>query len=184
MISAGTCSQPSRWASYGAGAAWLVVMLLAASWCAVGVDAQSPSPEDVAAGLRIFRQKGDCQACHGWAGDGRKMDSQMPDGANLRITKLNREKLVMAIKCGVPGKGMPAFDRLAYSDGRCYGMKQADLQRTKLTMPDPAATLQAREIDQVADLILAKMAGQGAMDRAKCIEFWGSDVAACAEFPK
>jgi hypothetical protein len=144
----------------------------------------TPSPEDVAAGLRIFRQKGDCQACHGWAGDGRKMDSQMPDGANLRLTKLNREKLVMAIKCGVPGKGMPAFDRLAYSDGRCYGMKQADLQRTSLTMPDPAATLQAREIDQVADFILAKMAGQGPMDRARCIEFWGSDVAACAEFPK
>jgi mono/diheme cytochrome c family protein len=185
VISApGACSQRSRWASCGAGAAGLVVMLLAASWSTAGVEAQSPSPEDVAAGLRIFRQKGDCQACHGWAGDGRKMDSQMPDGANLRVTKLNREKLVMAIKCGVPGKGMPAFDRLAYSDGRCYGMKQADLQRTNLTMPDPAATLQAREIDQVADLILTKMAGQGAMDRAKCIEFWGSDVSTCAEFPK
>src|SRR5687767_7275926 len=148
------------------------------------VRAQAPSAEDVAAGQRIFRQKGDCQACHGWAGDGRKMDSQMPDGANLRTTKLNREKLIVAIKCGVPGKGMPAFDRLAYSDGRCYGMKQADLQRTNLTMPDPAATLQPREIDLVADFLFAKVVGQGAMDRAKCIEFWGSDVAACAEFPK
>jgi hypothetical protein len=148
------------------------------------VLAQEPAAEDVAAGLRIFRQKGDCQACHGWAGDGRKMDSQMPDGANLRTTKLDRAKLVMAIKCGVPGKGMPAFDRLAYSDGRCYGMKQADLKRTNLAMPDPAATLQAREIDQVTDLILNKMAGKGPMDRAACIEFWGSDVSACAEFPK
>jgi hypothetical protein len=148
------------------------------------VLAQEPAAEDIAAGLRIFRQKGDCQACHGWAGDGRKMDSQMPDGANLRTTKLDRAKLVMAIKCGVPGKGMPAFDRLAYSDGRCYGMKQADLKRTNLSMPDPAATLQAREIDQVTDLILAKMAGKGPMDRAACIEFWGSDVSACAEFPK
>jgi hypothetical protein len=144
----------------------------------------APSAEDVAAGLRIFRQKGDCQACHGWAGDGRKMDSQMPDGANLRTTKLNREKLVMAVKCGVPGKGMPAFDRLAYSDGRCYGMKQADLQRANLTMPDPSATLQNREVEQVVDMILTKMAGQGAMDRAKCIEFWGSEVATCSEFPK
>jgi len=168
----------------GAVVAGLAVLLSAAVGSTRGVAQQPPSPEDVAAGLRIFRQKGDCQACHGWAGDGRKMDSQMPDGANLRVTKLNREKLVMAIKCGVPGKGMPAFDRLAYSDGRCYGMKQADLQRTNLSMPDPAATLQAREIDQAVDLILTKMAGQGAMDRAKCIDFWGSDVAACAEFPK
>lgn len=179
----GGSNPESVWAWRGVVVAALA-LVLAAVGSTRGEAQQAPSPEDVAAGLRIFRQKGDCQACHGWAGDGRKMDSQMPDGANLRVTKLNREKLVMAIKCGVPGKGMPAFDRLAYSDGRCYGMKQADLQRTNLTMPDPAATLQAREIDQVADLILAKMAGQGPMDRARCIEFWGSDVATCAEFPK
>src|SRR5262245_24800564 len=59
-----------------------------------------PAAEDVAAGLRIYRQKADCQACHGWAADGRKMDSQMPDGANLRATKLDRAKVIMAIKCG------------------------------------------------------------------------------------
>src|SRR6185503_12702574 len=89
--------------------------------------AQTPSPEDIASGMRIYRQKAGCQACHGWAADGRKMDSQMPDGANLRVTKLNRDKLIVAIKCGIPGKSMPAFDRLAYSDGRCYGLKEADL---------------------------------------------------------
>jgi len=142
-----------------------------------------PDPENVAAGMRIFRTKADCQACHGWAGDGRKMDTQMPDGANLRATKLNREKLIIAIKCGIPGKSMPAFDKFAYSDGRCYGMKQADLQKLG-ALPDPAATLQPREIDQVADFLFAKVVGQGPMDRAKCIEYWGSDVAACAEFPK
>jgi hypothetical protein len=144
----------------------------------------APAPEDVAAGLRIYRQKADCQACHGWAADGRKMDSQMPDGANLRTTKLDRDKLIMAMKCGIPGKAMPAFDRLAYSDGRCYGMKQADLQKMGTTMPDPAATLQLREIEQVADFLFAKVVGKGPMDRAKCIDFWGSDVSACAEFPK
>src|SRR4030095_11072901 len=90
----------------------------------------APAPEDVAAGMRIYRQKADCQACHGWAADGRKMDSQMPDGANLRVTKLDREKLIMAIKCGIPGKGMPAFDRLAYSDRRCYGGKRAEHHKT------------------------------------------------------
>jgi len=145
--------------------------------------AQAPDPESIAAGMRIFKQKADCQACHGWAADGRKMDTQMPDGANLRTTKLTRDKLIIAIKCGIPGKGMPAFDKLAYSDGRCYGMKQADLQKLG-SLPDPAATLQAREIDQVADFLFAKVVGQGPMDRAKCIEYWGSDVEACHEFPK
>jgi hypothetical protein len=149
-----------------------------------GAAAQTPTADDIAAGMRIFRQKGDCQACHGWAGDGRKMDSQMPDGANLRVTKLDRDKLIVAIKCGIPGKSMPAFDRLAYSDGRCYGMKDADLKRLQTSLPDPAATLQPREIEMLADFLFAKVIGQGPMDRAKCIGYWGSDVEACSEFPR
>src|SRR5262245_50449797 len=78
--------------------------------------AQTPDPADIADGMRIFQQKGNCQACHGWAGDGRKMDSQMPDGANLRESKLDRATLIMIVKCGVPGGGMPPFDKFAYSD--------------------------------------------------------------------
>ena len=145
---------------------------------------QTASADDVAEGMRIYRQKGDCQACHGWAADGRKMDSQMPDGANLRTTRLQRGALITAIKCGRPGKGMPAFDRLAYSDGRCYDMKQADLKRQGLQLPDPPATLQPREIEMLADFLYAKVIGKGPMDRATCIEYWGSDVPACSEFPK
>ena len=146
--------------------------------------AQAPSAEDVAAGMRLYRQKGDCQSCHGWAAEGRKVDTQMPDGANLRTTRLDRDRLISAIKCGRPGKGMPAFDRLAYSDGRCFDMKQADLTRLGLQMPDPPATLQPREVEQLADFLFAKVVGKGPMDRAKCIEYWGSDVATCAEFAK
>jgi hypothetical protein len=143
----------------------------------------TPAPEDVAAGFRIYRQKADCQACHGWAADGRKIESQMPDGANLRATKLDRAKLIQAIKCGIPGKAMPAFDKFAYTDGRCYGMKQADLAKLGTTMPDPAATLQAREIEQVADFLFAKVVGKGPMNHAACVEYWGSDVDVCKEFP-
>src|SRR5690349_25037118 len=82
--------------------------------------AQTADPQDIAAGMRLFRQKANCQVCHGWAGDGRKMDSQMPDGKNLRETTLTREDVVTTVKCGRPGTGMPAFDRLAYSHGRCH----------------------------------------------------------------
>ena len=146
--------------------------------------AQAPDPADIAAGMRLFRQKGNCQACHGWAGDGRKLDSQMPDGANLRQSVLDRETLILLIKCGRPGTGMPPFDKFAYSDGRCYGLKQADVRTPKLQMPDPPANLQAREIDAIADFMFAKIIGQGPMDRAKCIDYWGSDVEACNEFAK
>jgi hypothetical protein len=144
-------------------------------------SAQAPDTADVAEGMRLYLQKGDCQACHGWAADGRKMDSQMPDGSNLRETRLDRARLTTTIKCGRPGTGMPAFDKLAYTDGRCYGMKQTDL---KSPMPDPPATFQQREIELLVDFLLQKVVGKGPMDRAKCIEYWGSQVDACAEFPK
>src|SRR5437660_3805519 len=111
------------------------------------VPARAAEPADLAAGFSLFRQKANCQACHGWAGDGRKMDSQMPDGANLRETTLDRQDLVLVIKCGRPGTGMPAFDRFAYSDGRCYGLKQADLRASGQRMTDPHATLQVREVE-------------------------------------
>jgi hypothetical protein len=165
------------------GVTAVTIAIVGSLWCGLR-NPHAQTPDDIAAGMRIFRQKADCQACHGWAGDGRKMDSQMPDGANLRVTKLERDKLIVAIKCGIPGKSMPAFDRLAYSDGRCYGMKDADLKRLQISMPDPAATLQPREIEVLADFLFAKVIGQGPMDRAKCIEYWGSDVEACREFPK
>jgi mono/diheme cytochrome c family protein len=139
---------------------------------------------DIAEGARIFRQKGNCQSCHGWAGDGRKMDDQMPDGANLRQTRLDRAALIMTIKCGLPGTGMPPFDKFAYSDGRCYGLKQADLAKAGQRMSDPPATLQNREIDYLADFMFAKIIGKGPMDHAKCIEFWGEDAGTCKEFPK
>ena len=130
--------------------------------------------------MRIFHQKANCQACHGWAGDGRKMDAQMPDGANLRETKLDRSGLVLIVKCGLPGTGMPAFDRLAYSDGRC-GRTQADLKAQGVALFDPGTTLQPREIELVADFMLAKIVGKGPMDRKKCAEFWGSNTEVCAE---
>lgn len=148
-----------------------------------GVQVQAQT-DTVAAGMRIYRQKADCQACHGWAGDGRKMDSQMPDGANLRVSQLDRERLIFVIKCGLPGRGMPAFDRLAYSDDRCLGRTKADLERMGLELFDPAATLQNREVERVADFLFEKVVGQGEMDRAKCVEFWGEDVEVCREFPQ
>jgi hypothetical protein len=158
---------------------------------AVGAFAQEKEEQkpldaaDVADGMRLYQQKGNCQTCHGWAGDGRKTDSQMPDGPNLRETKLNRAGLVLTIKCGRLNSQMPAFDKYAYSgDGRCYGKSQADLKLYKTRMPDPPATLQQREIELIADFMIAKIVGKGPMNHAKCVEFWGSETDVCKEFPK
>ena len=151
-----------------------------------GAPAQAtPDPEDVAEGMRIYRTKADCQTCHGWAADGRKMDTQMPDGANLRTTRLNRAAVVYAIRCGRPGRGMPAFDKQAYVDAaRCNGTTLAELKKNDLALHDPAAALQPREIEMIADFLFAKVIGKGPMDRAACVEYWGEEVDACKELPK
>jgi hypothetical protein len=145
------------------------------------VAAHAADAGDIAEGMQLFMQKGNCQACHGWSGDGRKMDNQMPDGANLRETKLDRTTFVMIVKCGLPGTGMPPFDKFAYSDGRCFGKKESDLKTLGLKMADPPATLQAREVDAIADFAYAKIVGKGAMDRAKCADYWGSATDVCKD---
>src|SRR5262245_12887395 len=66
------------------GRGLLLAGLAAAVQLASASFAYAQDAADIAEGARLFRQKGNCQSCHGWAGDGRKMDSQMPDGANLR----------------------------------------------------------------------------------------------------
>ena len=161
----------------------MTVLVVAAVLLVAAFSASAQDPSDIAAGMSLFLQKGNCQACHGWAGDGRKMDSQMPDGANLRAIPTDRQELIKTVKCGRPGTGMPAFDRLAYSDGRCSGLKQADLRARNLAMPDPPSTLQPNEIELIADFLFAKVIGKGAMDRAKCIAYWGRDIEVCGELP-
>jgi hypothetical protein len=148
-------------------------------------QAPAPDPADLAEGMRLFQQKGDCRACHGWAADGRKTDNQMPDGPSLREKKFTRNLLILTIKCGRPGTQMPAYDRFAYSDGRCYNMKEADLKtKYPIRMPDPPATLQQREIELIADFLMTKVVGQGPMDQAKCLEFWGREEDVCKELAK
>jgi mono/diheme cytochrome c family protein len=173
-------SMQARLSSRATIAAILAVAMLGFA----SVKAQAADPGDIAAGMRLFQRTGGCQLCHGWAGDGRKMDNQMPDGADLRETTLDRQNLIMTIKCGRPGRGMPAFDKFAYSDGRCYGLKQADLKARNLPMTDPPATLAPNEVELLADFLFAKVVGKGPMDHAKCIEYWGSEIEACSEFPR
>src|SRR4029453_16260339 len=110
----------------------LVAVLFQTGSAPLDAQVQTPDASDIADGMRLYQQKGNCQACHGWAGDGRKTDNQMPNGANLRESKLNRNGLITVIKCGKLNSQMPAFDKFAYSDGRGSGKKQEDLTRYRI----------------------------------------------------
>lgn len=159
-----------------------VLALVAAAVLTTSAAMAQQDPDKVRSGQNIWRSKANCQTCHGWSGDGVKMDTQMPDGANLRETTLERDGILEVMRCGRPGLGMPAFERNPYSDGRCYGMKMADIKAAELNLTDPAATLTAREMDDVIEFLYAKVIGKGTMDRQKCIEFWGTEAAVCKEY--
>ncbi|MFO1185221.1 MAG: cytochrome c [Bauldia sp.] len=141
-------------------------------------------PAAVAAGRGIWTSKANCQICHGWAGDGEKMDNQMPDGANLRETFMTRDQIVEAIKCGKPGLGMPAFDRTAYTaNNKCYGMTRAELNRSGQVLADALAPLTDREINTVVDFLFAKIIGKGPLTRANCTDLFDKEVDVCKGLP-
>jgi len=110
-----------------------------------------------------------------------RWDGQMPDGANLRESVPRPRDADPSHQVRAAGKPRcPAFDKFAYSDGRCYGLKQADLKSPTRQMPDPGRRPCRRVRSKtIADFMLARIVGKGPMDRAKCIDYWGSDVEAC-----
>ena len=140
--------------------------------------------DSVARGQVIWKEKAGCQECHGWAGNGEGGSLHSAGKApSLRLTQLTRDQIRMTIQCGRPGTPMPYFDRFAYTDKRCYDMTEADLGNT---MPDRAAvTLQAYEIDGLADYIESKIKGAGTVTRSQCNDFFKANAGVrCAQYPE
>src|SRR5712675_236689 len=105
--------------------------------------------QDTSFGQRLFQDKADCQFCHGINGDGRGDPRSPGRAANLHDTILNRAQLIEVIACGRPATEMPHFDKYAYEDSDCYGLKGKDLGND--APHDPHSTpLTRREIEAVA----------------------------------
>jgi mono/diheme cytochrome c family protein len=139
--------------------------------------------DDFAYGRRLFLDKAQCSYCHGWAGDGAGEPQSNGGAANLRNSSLDRKSLIEVISCGVPGTPMPHFDEGAYSDNRCYGMTEAELGSRTPGLP-PSTTLQKREIEALADYLLAKIIRRGPVTRAECHEAFGERGRSCDEIPQ
>src|SRR6185295_4001721 len=139
------------------------------------------SAQDFSYGRRLYLDKAQCAYCHGWAGDGAGEGQSNGGAANLRQSRLNRAQLITLIMCGRPGTAMPHFDELAYSDKRCYGMTEADLGSRTPTLPS-GSTLQPREVEAIADYLLAKYVGRSAATRTECEEVFGKGARACGEY--
>jgi mono/diheme cytochrome c family protein len=117
------------------------------------------SAQDTSFGQRLFQDKADCQYCHGIDGDGRGDPRSPGQAADLHKTILNREQLIEVITCGRPGTEMPHFDKFAYEDKSCYGRTAAELGNDTPHHPH-STSLTKREIEAVADYIIAKFVGK------------------------
>ena len=116
--------------------------------------------QDVSFGQRIFQEKADCQFCHGEEGDGRGDPRSPGAAANLHKTILKRSQIIEVVSCGRPGTEMPHFDKFAYDDDTpCYGMKEKDVGKDMPPFPQ-STSLAKREIEAVADYILATFVGK------------------------
>ena len=155
-----------------------ILLILAA--CAVMVEMaradDAPAPPDP--GLMVYRSA-NCVGCHQWFGKGG--GGYGGDAANLRITSLTVEQIREVVKCGRPYTGMPHFDRDAYLDGRCYGLKSSDLKRGELR--EPNRFLRPAEIDAVADYIVRRVKGRGDPTFEECQAFFGTATHACNTYP-
>ena len=138
--------------------------------------------DNSAYGRRLYLDKAQCSYCHGWAADGAGEPQSNGGAASLRQSHLNREQLIEVIMCGRPATPMPHFDELAYTDKRCYGMTEAELGSQAPSLP-PGATLQKREVEAVADYLLAKVIGRGPITREECEETFGSGARSCGAYP-
>jgi mono/diheme cytochrome c family protein len=132
--------------------------------------ADPPSESRVAVGKELFKSKGSCVFCHGWAGDGGGNPHSPGNASNLRRTQLSRAQLFEVVSCGRPGTAMPHFNAYAYVEDPCYGIEGSPGGR--IVPPNPPRPLQPREIDAIIDYLQAKVIGKGPPTRAECIEFF------------
>src|SRR5215468_2862215 len=92
-----------------AGVAIIAVVPIAA-WSSTAAFAQNDA--QVKAGLTVWRNSG-CSDCHGAFANGEKERDESPPGADLRRAKLTTDEFKLAIRCGRPGTGMPAFEEVS-----------------------------------------------------------------------
>jgi hypothetical protein len=154
------------------------LLMLPGTVAAVGPPVGSAPLANVDYGLSTAK-RANCMGCHKWHGDG----GPGYGGAaiSLRKTQLKREDLIEVIKCGRPGTNMPYFDRDAYAKKPCYELTFEDFADDANNRPLQGKTyLNARQVDAVADFVIAELQGK-ALTKAYCEKFFGGPTRQCEE---
>ena len=156
----------------------LLAPFLLAVALVVPAAAQSASPDQVAAGLKVWKERGGCFNCHGDFGQGGE-GGHFPAGPSLRSTQLDRDTLKQVVECGLPGTPMP-FNLLgAYTEHPCYGDTVGEVQEGAV----PGAGLSEAEIDDLVAYLFDKVVGKRRITKQECVEYHGDpNAVACADY--
>ncbi len=140
-----------------------------------------PDPALVSLGEGIWKDQAPCRNCHGGLANGVGDVPQDPQGPDLRKTQLTPDQIEETIKCGRPGTPMPHFDRLAYTDKRCYGATAADLGDQ---VPPGGQPMSQRQISAIVAFLESRFVGKPDPTYQDCIDFWGANASTCDRYPK
>ncbi len=143
-----------------------------------GAQGMGGAPAADEAGKRVY-QSANCVGCHNWTGTGG--GGYGGAAANLRATQLTREQIAETVRCGRPATGMPHFERDAYTDGRCYGLKASDLAGGQMP-PKADRFLRPADVEAVTDYVVAHLQGRGAPTFEECQAFFGTQTRACNNY--
>jgi mono/diheme cytochrome c family protein len=151
-----------------------VIALNSSIGFAYGQSAQSPTADPTDAGKTVFK-RANCMGCHKWHGNGG--GGYGGDALSLRKTELTRDQIIETVSCGRPGTGMPFFVRGAYDEVKCHGMTR---QEAGALMPPEGGTfLRPKDIEAVADYVLAHIKGAGDPSYAECVAFFSNSSRVC-----
>ena len=127
-------------------------------------------------GLSVYK-KGNCMGCHKWHGKGGGGYGGV--AASLRKTGLDKDQLAIIIACGRPGTNMPYFDKKAYKDDSCFGLKFSDFEGDDKNRPLIAKTfLNKRQIEAVTNFIVNDLQGKE-LSKEYCLKFFGKPTRSC-----
>jgi mono/diheme cytochrome c family protein len=136
----------------------------------------SHSAPNAGRGKSVYK-KANCVGCHKWHGGGG--GSYGGIALSLRTTPLNRDALILVVRCGRPATDMPYHYRKAYrGDNReCYGSNSASLGDA--TPPRAHYFLSDRDVAAVVDYVQSDIQGRGTPGYDDCVAFWGADARRC-----
>jgi mono/diheme cytochrome c family protein len=129
---------------------------------------RAESEDLVKAGLEIWKSSG-CADCHGPFADGDKQRDEMPTGANLRGSRLDRAALKQTISCGRPDTGMPSFDGGAYTVRACYGQPLGAAPDNLYPAP---RMLTPAQIDSVITYLQAHVLSRRQITHEDCLYYY------------